>query len=186
MRTTGYFILVILLFCISIANANTVNYDKGEALAYARDYCSDYNSNYQKYPGFDCANFVSQALIKGGLNFDNYPNHNEIGEGTNKGKGGFYGVAKLRDALVMGYCFGKITDPSQAQPGDILFTKDKTHVMIYAGKEYSPKHGRIVPVYYGHSRPVCADTNYKDPDNIWSDVDVYRFWGNDDKCKKCK
>jgi len=64
MRTTGYSILVIPFFCISIANASTVNYDKGEALAYARDYCSNYNPKYQECPGVDCANFVSQEQYR--------------------------------------------------------------------------------------------------------------------------
>ena len=192
MRIIGYFLSVIVVLCVSIAEAQTVNYDGDKAIEYAANFCgaensgTSYNPNYRRYDdqNVDCANFVSQALIAGGLNFDNYPGHTDISKGANMGTGGFPLVTKLREALVMGYCFERITDPSKAQPGDILFQKDKKHVTIFAG--YKTKNGKTIPVYYGHTSNVCADTNYVNPNNIWGNVDIYRFWGNDDKCKKCE
>ena len=47
----------------------SLSYNTGGAISYAKKYCNHYNHNYHDYSrsGGDCANFVSQCLIAGGL-----------------------------------------------------------------------------------------------------------------------
>ena len=54
------------LFLLSLLIGYSLSYSTANAISYARKYCKNYNSNYKKYPGADCANFVSQCLIAGG------------------------------------------------------------------------------------------------------------------------
>ncbi|RII40939.1 hypothetical protein DWB68_15345 [Galactobacter valiniphilus] len=49
---------------ISLAGMSASN--KAAAVAYARKHALSYNSNYHKYSGKDCTNFVSQAMRAGG------------------------------------------------------------------------------------------------------------------------
>ena len=53
-----------VIFCLLIVSLSAYNRDK--AISYARKYCKNYNSDYKKYTGADCANFVSQCLKAGG------------------------------------------------------------------------------------------------------------------------
>ena len=57
----SFIILLLIWFSLSYNTAN--------AISYAKKYCSHYNSKYKDYShsGGDCANFVSQCLIEGGL-----------------------------------------------------------------------------------------------------------------------
>ena len=59
--------IILLLSFISIV----YGYDRDKACQYAQRYAYNYNPNYKDYNavGGDCANFVSQCLIAGGLNF---------------------------------------------------------------------------------------------------------------------
>ena len=59
-------IVLILLAGISLS------YNPDAAISYAKTYCKNFNPNYNnyKYKGGDSANFVSQCLTAGGLNFD--------------------------------------------------------------------------------------------------------------------
>ena len=56
---------IILLFLIGFS----LSYNAGAAVNYARTYCQNYNPHYWNYAndGGDCANFVSQCLIAGGM-----------------------------------------------------------------------------------------------------------------------
>ena len=56
---------IILLFLIGYS----LSYNAGAAVNYARKYCQNYNTKYANYKndGGDCANFVSQCLIAGGM-----------------------------------------------------------------------------------------------------------------------
>ena len=59
---------IILLFFIKFS----LTYDRIKAIIYARTYCLNYNSayyNYYKDIHSDDANFVSQCMIEGGMNF---------------------------------------------------------------------------------------------------------------------
>ena len=70
-------ILLFILLGLSLA------YDANKAIRYAQTYCKSYNPNYIDYRSQgDCANFVSQCLIAGGLNLRNC--------GGRDGKGSIY------------------------------------------------------------------------------------------------
>ena len=56
-------------------------YDPAKGAEYAKKYCKHYNKNYNNYAnsGGDCANFVSQCLIAGGLNLKDCPSPDKHG-----------------------------------------------------------------------------------------------------------
>ena len=56
---------IIILFLIGLA----LSYDREAAIKYARAYCRSYNKNFNSYKGNggDCANFVCQCLMAGGI-----------------------------------------------------------------------------------------------------------------------
>jgi hypothetical protein len=152
--------VVILLVLIGSSYAKDIGYSRREALRYASEHCGTsentkynflqykcWNARYPEcenygqknkkgnYVGVDCANFVSQALIEGGLDFSDYSGATNIGKGDNDGTRGFPGVKKLLASLAKGFCFEIISDPSKAQPGDILASRSSSHVTIYAGND---------------------------------------------------
>jgi len=57
-------VLLLLLF------TTIISYNPDEALKYAMRWWNGRNSQYNDYGGNDCANFVSQCLIAGGLNLN--------------------------------------------------------------------------------------------------------------------
>jgi len=78
--------LFLILSVSSVAWAGGVAYNRNKAITYANDHCKTEKYNHEKYKcfnpnnpncenynkggGTDCANFISQALIDGGLNYD--------------------------------------------------------------------------------------------------------------------
>ena len=68
--------LLLLLFIKTL-----VSYNPDAATQYAHDHCDSdsYNPAYPKYDGHDCANFVSQCLIAGGLNLNGCVGVNSYG-----------------------------------------------------------------------------------------------------------
>ncbi len=60
-----------VIFCLLVGL--TLTYNAGSAVSYARKYCRNYNPKYHNYAssGGDCANFVSQCLVAGGMSFSN-------------------------------------------------------------------------------------------------------------------
>jgi hypothetical protein len=162
--------VVLLLVLIGSSYANDIGYSRGEALRYASEHCGTstgtqynfsgykcYNARYPEcenygqknkkgqYVGVDCANFVSQALNEGGLDFACSHGAVTIGKGENSGRKGHPSVKNLLSALLTNNCFEIITDPSKAQPGDILSSTKDSHVVIYAGNN----------TYYGHTTDRC-------------------------------
>ncbi len=87
MKCQRFLIFLWLMFVLFISNvsAGTINYNGGKAVEYAERHCGTgrppdkgYNPDYKCFNpqkpecekgGTDCANFVSQALIAGELNF---------------------------------------------------------------------------------------------------------------------
>ncbi len=85
-------VLVLLVFAIGLINLEVfgtgVKYDPQGALTYAEIHCSASTYNTEKYEcfnksnpsckstGTDCANFMSQALIDGGITFSDCINSN--------------------------------------------------------------------------------------------------------------
>jgi len=132
----------ILISIFGNVEARDVTYNRNAALRYAEQYCGAEGSgtayNFSQYKCWnvdleecrkdnpqntgrvDCANFVSQALIEGGLDFNDSKGAVTIGKGEKAGKKGHPLVKNLLSALLMQNCFEIITDPSKAQPGDIL------------------------------------------------------------------
>ena len=66
------------LFLVLIGLA--ISYNANAAVNYALKHCRNYNKAYNSYPGADCANFVSQCLIAGGLSLKGC--HGLDGKGT--------------------------------------------------------------------------------------------------------
>ena len=137
----------ILLLCLlsSPVFSGTLAYNRANAIDdYASKFCQNYNTQdanntkdiaYTSF-GNDCANFVSQAMIAGGLNFSCVKDANPIGTGKkNKGELGEITVSQLKTQLAENFCFEVITDPSKAQNGDILSSNNGSHVVLYSGEQ---------------------------------------------------
>jgi len=136
-------------------------------------YCCKDKQGNPKNCQVDCANFASQALIAGGLDFTECPGSISIGKGGKSRTKGIIGVRSLLPSLRNGFCFEAINnpDPSQAKPGDILSWKSYSHVAVYVGNNK----------YNAHTTDRC-DFTYS---SLWNDVILYHF-KNDEKCKKCE
>ncbi len=183
MRKSLSFLSVLVLvglFLLSyqICDAEEIKYERSEAVDYAKKFCKDYNTEeYKCWNGkmeecentggrpADCANFVSQVMIDGGLDFACVDNANEIGKGENKGKKGEITVSQLQSELTENFCFEQITDRSKVKEGDILIWSG-SHSAIYSGDNR----------YYAHTEDRCHSTGYEShPSNIWNDVRIYHF-----------
>jgi hypothetical protein len=175
--------VVMLFICFVVnsqALAKEIKYKRSAAIAYAAEHTGDptpytvnnrYNfTDYKCWNGellecenhpskggngrkTDCANFASQALIAGGIDFSNFDFNQFKNTGlpvtptnisTSGRKIGFPRVADLLPVINISYCFEVITDPywmqRKAKEGDILKllydTKkgiQASHVMVYAG-----------------------------------------------------
>ncbi len=198
--------IVWLLIMLSYAYTAEIKFDGGEAKKYASEHCgtgtppdTGYNTDPKKDIAYvdespsDCANFASQAMINGGLDFSCVKDANPIGTGKkNKGEKGEINVKDktengktykgLLTHLTENFCFEVITDHTKAQAGDILSSKDSSHVVIYSGEEKTivedPKTKR--PAYYGHTKDRCNEAT-----DTWEKWTIYHFKDND-KCKKCE
>jgi hypothetical protein len=167
----------LILSYFSVAWASGFTYNRSKAVTYAGDHCktATYNhdkykcynpkdsrcENYKKGGGTDCANFVSQALIDGGISFSDCL----VGKGTKAivgelvagadvtGKDGkVKGLILANDlitALQKSYCFKQVS-ASEAKEGDIVAWRIKGrnwvhHVAILDKEGY----------YAGHTSDVC-------------------------------
>ena len=132
-------ILILLLFGFNLC------YNAGAAVQYARDYCQHYNTKYQDYVGRggDCANFVSQCMIAGGLSFSECsPRRNGILSGTHA----------LRDCLVKkGWKYSQ-TKPPSFKAGYPLAKTDWSHFIIASQVSSSGIK------FCGHTADVCDGT----------------------------
>lgn len=97
------FLLMVILF-IAFANLDFLWYDGPTIEKYARDHCGadgygEYNDAYNRYNGFNCANYGSQIRIECfGESFDNAPAwmHKD-------NKGCIYNAEDLKDFYVDGW-----------------------------------------------------------------------------------
>ncbi len=116
-------------------------YSPEKAVSYARYYCQHYNTNYQDYVGRggDCANFVSQCMIAGGLSFSECnPRRNGILSGTHA----------LRDCLIgKGWSYST-TKPPSFKAGYPMAKTDWSHFII------ATEVGSTIK-YCGHTSDVC-------------------------------
>ena len=131
----------VILFSILIAFA--LSYNPSNAVAYALKYCKNYNNQYPNYRnmGGDCANFVSQCLIAGGMNFSGCQNV--------KSSGVIAGVTSLKNCLLKKGWHLSTTKPSSFKAGYPMVKPDYSHTIIAT----EIKSGTIY--YSGHTNDVC-------------------------------
>ena len=129
---------IIILLIIGLS----LSYNPSEAIKYARQYCSHYNPNFINYRpyGGDCANFVSQCLMKGGQSLNGCP-------GLDK-KGSIPYVPNLRTCLKKkGWNFSK--GVSKKFKAGYPFFDGNNHAMIATGV-----NGNTI-TYCGHTNDRC-------------------------------
>lgn len=131
------FFMVPLVLAYTTINAQEIKYKRTDSTKYASDYNgakgsnTKYNfANYKCWngtktecenykdsngdgvgdgPKTDCANFASQSLIDGGLNFSGFPGTINIGKGDKKRTKGIISVSQLLSSLKNAACFEIIT-----------------------------------------------------------------------------
>ena len=143
---------IILLFLIGFS----LTYDAAAAVRYARTYCSNYNTGYANYRdmGGDCANFVSQCMKAGGMNFgscsvtwlDNY--------------GCLPRVADLKSCLTQKGWRHSTSRPSSFKGGYPIFLTSGSHAMLATAIE-------------GSSVRFCGHTNDRCDALISSGIEYY-------------
>ena len=120
------------------------SYNPSAAVNYALKYCRDYNPSYNSYYGVDCANFVSQCLIAGGLSLS-----------------GCYGldsrgtlplVANLKNCLSQKGWRSSSTRPSNFKAGYPFFANAYEHAMLAT----SISGGYVY--YAAHTNDRCGDS----------------------------
>ena len=192
-------IYIILLYFNSDLWAKEVKYDRSASLTYASQHCATdrYNHgeykcwngdlpecvNYRSGRHVDCANFASQALIAGGIDFSLYDYGkpyavSPVVIGNEKMRTiGFPSVSDLIAVIKVSYCFEIITDTTEmqrrAKAGDILRAKSYSHVMVYTGSNQ----------YCAHTTDRCVSP-YTNPGNFWKSVILFHFQ-DDDTAVKC-
>ena len=110
-------------------NKSSVTLSRQRVLTYASRYWNTRNNSYSYYKNNNCANFVSQCLVAGGM-----PTNSTFRNGTSA----FISIPYLKNYLVKTYGVQYISRPSAAniQVGDILYTSSG-HVMIVTSKNGS-------------------------------------------------
>ena len=143
---------IILLVLIGLS----LTYTPSKAVEYARKYCKNYNKNYANYAnqGGDCANFVSQCMIAGGMSFKS------CSVSWIDGHGCLPRVADLKSCLTQkGWKHSK-TRPSSFKAGYPIFSTTHSHAMLATGNAGSG-------VYF------CGHTNDRCDSTISSDIEYY-------------
>lgn len=94
-----------------------------KAYNYAKTYWNKRNTNYNYYSGRNCANFVSQCLVAGGL-----PTNSTWKNGTYA----FVNCTGLKNYFVSNYKVTYKSNPSASdiKPGDVIYTDGGGHVMF--------------------------------------------------------
>ena len=119
-----------------------ISYNPSAAVNYALTYCKNYNPAYNRYSGADCANFVSQCMIAGGL----YVSDCQV-----DGKGAIPSVANLKSCLNKRGWHSSSTKPGSFRAGYPFFHNSYSHAMIATSISGSR-------VYYaGHTNDRCGD-----------------------------
>ena len=94
------------------------SYNTAAAVDYARTYCQNYNPRYKNYErqGGDCANFVSQCLIAGGIDLSGCYGNDKAGSIPNG--------PNLKSCLKQLGWKSSTTRPSSFRPGYPIFLGD--------------------------------------------------------------
>ena len=122
------------------------SYNRGSAVKYANKHCKSYNPKYANYnpQGGDCANFVSQCLIAGGMNLKSM-----CGGKAAWGKGGT--IPRVND---MRACFqSKGWSSSSSVPKDFR----EGDVVLYSGHAVFAVKGYPKVLIAAHNDDRCGD-----------------------------
>ena len=121
-------LLTVLTLLLVAPSGQAAGYNKDAAIAYARKYAANYNPAYPAMAGGDCASFVSQCLLAGGLPMDStwyYKSSNNFSK--------YWSYAYwLRYYLTTSCGYTCISSPSMSDiaAGDIIWSDGGEHVMI--------------------------------------------------------
>ena len=142
---------IILLFLIGFS----LSYNAGAAVNYARTYCQSYNPNYANYAnsGGDCANFVSQCMIAGGMNF-------RTCGGWVDGYGCLPAVSDLKSCLQQKGWKHSTSRPASFKAGYPIFSTQYEHAMLATGIS-------------GGTIKFCGHTNDRCDASISSNIEYY-------------
>ena len=131
----------VALFLVLVGLA--LSYNPSAAVNYAKAHCKSYNYNYNTYPGADCANFVSQCLIAGGLSLSGC-------DGLDN-KGAIPYVPNLINCIKKKGWSGHGSRPSCFKAGYPFFMNAYQHAMLALSISGNS-------VYYaGHTRDRCGE-----------------------------
>ena len=131
--------LVLLLFLFALS----FQYNPDLAVNYAYAHCRNYNPNYMRYDGADCANFVSQCLIAGGETLS--------GCGGRDACGAIPYVPNLTSCLTQRGWKSSSTRPSSFRAGYPIFMNAYQHAMLAVGVS----SGGVS--YAGHTNDRCGE-----------------------------
>ncbi len=131
--------LVILFVLVALS----LSYNPSAAVNYALTYCRSYNPNYNRYPGADCANFVSQCLIAGGESLS--------GCGGKDGWGAIPYVPNLTACLSSRGWHSSSTRPGSFRAGYPFFMNAYQHAMLATRVNSGSVN------YAGHTNDRCGD-----------------------------
>ena len=172
-------LLVCLIYILHI-NVFAQVYDPSKAIDYANTWWNKRNPLYTDYGGFDCAAFVSQCLIAGGL---------DLSEGTNgsgayvKPDGVIAGVEQLVYHLKTyqdvdfisttdAFQTGNNKEPEFVVPGDPVFYGSSDYSIythsLFCVKETGTDRTRL---YNAHSNNV-----YQQPKSYWGSLIKYFYY----------
>ena len=115
--------IILLLSLVFI----TCVYDRDKVYQYAKTYAFHYNPNYKDYNslGGDCANFVSQCLIAGGINL------RQICPDLANGVGGTIpNEVNLANCLLRNGWTKTTTAPKNFKKGDVVMYSNPGHAVI--------------------------------------------------------
>ena len=143
---------IILLVLIGLS----LTYTPSKAVEYARKYCKNYNKNYANYAnqGGDCANFVSQCMIAGGMSFKS------CSVSWIDGHGCLPRVKDLKSCLTQKGWKHSTTRPSSFKAGYPIFLTSGSHAMLATGN-------------YGSGVYFCGHTNDRCDSTITSGIEYY-------------
>jgi len=172
------FIIIALLICPLNAfyydedPAGNFNYNRKAVVNYATQWCDTFNPQYEYIIGRDCANFVSQCLIAGGLNL--IDPCNQEGEGL-FGDPPTYRLVKDLINFLQGIA-EETTDPSCVRIGDIVVFYDSRgmpyHVGIVTGKD-----SNNFIKFSAHTNNRCnARIRLRPQVRVYRILDYYKFY----------
>lgn len=144
-------LMIVTLIPADITITNAASYNANAAVQYALQHAYNYNSAYPvRDSKNDCANFVSQCLVAGGLPLDTYWNPGCGVDPVTKYNNWY--TTSLKDYLInKGYQVIWNPSPSQIQPGNPVFYSR------------NPQYGKTTYSGTAHAAICVSNTNGNNP-----------------------